>query len=85
MLTIHRVKEVLGEDFANALYETFPGEQLNIPKKKCSMQFESLDARNQYIFNLFTSAGKSYDEIADRMELSKDRVMKIISDIIKNK
>lgn len=85
MLTIHRVKEVLGEDFANALYDNFPGEQLNIPKKKCSMQFKSLDARNEYIFNLATDAGVPPQEIADRMELSKDRVMKIISDVYKNK
>lgn len=80
MVTIFQVKEKLGDDVANALCNTFPGEQLYIPKKKTSLQFESIDERDKYICNLFYSAGKSYDEIAALMGLTKDRIMKIVSD-----
>ena len=85
LLTIHKVKEVLGEDVANALCDTFPGNQLYIPKKPTSLQFKDSTDRNQYICNLFLGAGKSYDEIAELMGLSKDRIMKIISEMYKNK
>lgn len=80
MITIFQVKEKLGDDVANSLCDTFPGEQLYIPKKQTSLQFESIDDRNKYICNLFYSAGKSYDEIAALMGLTKDRIMKIVSD-----
>lgn len=80
MVTIFQVKERLGDDVATALCDTFPGEQLYIPKKQSSLQFENIDDRNKYICNLFYSAGKSYDEIAALMGLTKDRIMKIVSD-----
>ena len=47
--------------------------------------FESTDERDAYIFNLCTESGKSYDEVAEMMELSKDRISKIVADRIKNK
>ena len=80
MVSIYQVKEVLGEAVANTLCDHFPGEQIYIPKKQTSLQFENIDDRNKYICNLFYSAGKSYDEIAALMGLTKDRIMKIVSD-----
>lgn len=85
MLTIYRVKEVLGDEIVNALCNNFPGKQLYIPKKQTSLQFKTIDERNEYICNLFLGAGKSYDEIATLMNLSKDRIMKIVSDVYKSK
>ena len=85
ILTIHKVKESLGEDIANALCDTFPGRQLYISKKQTSMQFRNIADRDNYICGLFLGAGKSYDEIAALMGLSKDRIMKIISKMYKNK
>lgn len=85
MLTIFQVKETLGDEVAKALCDNFPGEQLYIPKKQASLQFETNDDRNRYICNLFLSAGKSYDEIAAMVGLSKDRIMKIVSEMYKNK
>lgn len=78
MLTIHQIRKVLGEDVANALFEHFPGQQLNIPKKSCSMMFETQEERDNCIFNLCTESGKSYDEVAEMMDLSKDRISKIV-------
>ena len=78
MVTIHQVRKVLGDEVADALFEHFPGEQLNIPKKSSSMMFENMDERDAYIFNLCTESGKSYDEVAEKMELSKDRIQKIV-------
>lgn len=85
LLTIHKVKETLGDDFANALCKNFPGYQLYIPKKQFSPNLKSIDERNKYICNLFLNGGKSYDEIAELMDLSKDRIIKIISNQYKNK
>lgn len=82
MVTIHQVRKVLGDEVADALFEHFPGQQLNIPKKICSMMFESNDERDAYIFNLCTKSGKSYDEVAEMMQLSKDRISKIVADRI---
>jgi DNA-directed RNA polymerase specialized sigma subunit len=84
-LTIHKVKEVLGDDFANALCKTFPGYQLYIPKKQTALNLKNLDERNKYICNLFLHSGKTYGEIAELMGLSKDRIIKIISNRYKNK
>lgn len=83
LLSIHKVKEVLGDELAKALCKNFPGYQLYIPKKQAAI-YLSIEERNQYICNLFYS-GKSYDEIAEMMELSKDRIIKIIARQYKNK
>ena len=85
MLTIHKVRKELGDDIANALFEHFPGQQLNIPKKQSSMLFECQDDRDTFIFNLHTECGKHYDEIADIVGLSEDRVQKIVANKIKSK
>lgn len=74
MATIEQVKMVLGDEVVNALYKHFPGQKLYIPKKSSSMMID----RDECIYNLFTKSGKTYDEIADMMELSKDRVQKIV-------
>ncbi len=78
MVTIHQVRKVLGDKVADALFEHFPGQQLYIPKKPSYMMNEETDERNAYIYNLFIESGKSYDEIAEMMVLSKDRIQKIV-------
>lgn len=78
MVTIHQVRKVLGDEVADALFEHFPGQQLNIPKKISSMMFESTDERDAYIFNLCTKSGKSYDEVAEILELSKGSIKRIV-------
>lgn len=82
MLTIQKVKAVLGDDIANALYEHFPGETLPIPKKPSSVRFLTIDERNQYIFNLANN-GVKYDLIAEEVELSKGQISRIIAKEIK--
>lgn len=74
MASIEQIRKVLGDDVADALYQNFPGQQLYIPKKFSSMIVD----RDEYIYNLCIESGKTYDEIADMMELSKDRVQKIV-------
>lgn len=83
ILSIRKVKEVLGDELVKALYKNFPGCQLYIPKKEAEL-YLSMDERNQRICNLYYS-GKTYDEIADMMELSKDRITKIIANQYKSK
>lgn len=81
MTTIYEVKEKLGEEIATALCDNFAGMQLNIPKRHSLMNHKSLESRNEYIFNLYTNSGLSYEEIAEIVDLSKDRVRKIIAQV----
>ena len=75
-VSIQKVKEVIGEEAAMKLVDAFPSMQLYIPNK--IPEFPDLDTRNQYIKNLYFSAGKSIDDIAAKVDLSVERVRKII-------
>lgn len=77
MVTIHQVRKVLGDEVADALFEHFPGQQLYIPKKSSSFMMET-DERNSYIYNLCIESGKSYDEVAEMMNLTKDSIQRIV-------
>lgn len=85
MLSIHKVKETLGEEVASALCDNFGGQTLYIPKKQTSLMFETEEDKNRYIYNLCTSGGVRYEEAAERFGMSTDRIMKIVSDFIRNK
>lgn len=85
MLSIHKVKEVLGEAVASALCDNFGGQTLYIPKKQTSLIFESEDDKNKFIYNLCTNGGMKYEEIAKMFGMSTDRIMKIVSDYIRNR
>lgn len=85
VLSIHKVKESLGEEVASALCEKFGGQTLYIPKKQTSLMFESEEDKNRYIFNLCTKGGVKYEDAAERFGMSTDRIMKIVSDFIRNK
>lgn len=81
---IQQVKEDLGEDIAKLLQEQYPGMYIYVSNNPAALDFESPDARNQYILNLANS-GRTYDYIADKVGLSKDRITKIIADTYKSK
>lgn len=84
-VNIGQVKEDLGEDLAKSLQEHYPGMYIYVSNNPVALDFESTEARNQYIFNLCTRAGKSYSEVAEMIGLSKDRVSKIVAEQIKRK
>ena len=79
------MKEVLGEAVASALCDNFGGQTLYIPKKQTSLIFESEDDKNKFIYNLCTNGGMKYEEIAKMFGMSTDRIMKIVSDYIRNR
>lgn len=76
-VSFYEVKEVIGEEAAQKMMENFPCKQLYIPNKM--PEFPDNETRNQYIKNLFYNAGKSVNEIADRVDLSIETVRKIIN------
>lgn len=82
---INQVKDDLGEDLAKLLQEHYPGMYIYISNSPAALDFESTEAKYQYIFNLYTCAGKSYSEIANMLGLSKDRVQKIVAEKVKRK
>lgn len=84
MLNIQKVKAVLGEDVANALFENFAGETLSIPKKPSSMRFASDEEKDKYIFNLANS-GMSYNLIAEEIGITRSQVSRIVSKQINDK
>jgi len=75
-VSIHRIKEVIGEEAVQKMIDSFPCTQLYIPNR--IPDFPDLESRNQYIKNLYYSAGKAIDDIAAKVDLSSDRVRKII-------
>lgn len=84
MLNIQKVKAVLGEDVANALFENFALATLSIPKKPSSMQFASDEEKDKYIFNLANS-GMSYNLIAEEIGITRSQVSRIVSKQINDK
>jgi DNA-directed RNA polymerase specialized sigma subunit len=75
-VSFYEVKKVIGEEAAKKMMDAFPSMDLHIPNRM--HEFPSFEARNQYIRNLYYSAGKTIEDIAPRVGLSSDRVRKII-------
>jgi Mor family transcriptional regulator len=76
-IPFYEVKEVIGEEAAQKMMESFPCTNIYIPNRM--PEFPDNETRNQYIKNLFFNSAKSVNEIADRFGLSIDRVRKIIN------
>lgn len=72
---IKELKEKMGEKTTNKLYEEFAGSTIYIPKK--GIKFPTQEEKEKYILNLFYS-GRPLQSIADEMNLSIDRIRKII-------
>lgn len=79
-LTNQNLKDIIGEESFKKLYEAAAGQTIYIMKK--SPDFTNQKEKEEYIFNL-SESGVSYPEIADKVDLSVDRVTKIISKMIK--
>lgn len=75
---INQVKDDLGEDIAKLLQEHYPGMYIYVSNNPATLEFDSLELRNQYIFNLYFKTGKTYSEIAEMVGLSKDSVSDIV-------
>lgn len=73
-VSLNELKKKIGEEVVQKLYDEFAGMMIYIPKKGIDMTQEE---KEQYIFNCF-DAGVNYQEIANRVDLSVDRVKKII-------
>ena len=81
-VTLQELKNKIGEKNAQKLYKEFAGMIIYIPKK--GIQFSTQEAKEEYIKNLFHDSGYSYAEIAKRMNLSEDRIRKIVYKNIHN-
>lgn len=84
-VNLFQVKKDLGEDVAKMLQNQYPSTYIYSSNDPYALEFESIKARDLYIFRLYTNAGKSYSEIADMVGLGKDRVSKIVARQIKKK
>lgn len=80
-ISIHEVKDMLGEEAAQKLMDAYPGREIYIPKK--SSEFPNLEARDDFIYNMCTSSGRTYREVAELVDLSEDRVRRIVKDLMK--
>jgi len=69
------LRDIVGPDLFRIIVETFGGQQLRISSR--AEYFNTLD-RNRHIKKMFYD-GKSYEEIAKEVELSVDRVRKIVN------
>lgn len=75
-LTNQNLKDIIGEESFKKLYEAAAGQSIYIMKK--SPDFTNQEEKEKYICNLFFG-GVNYQEIADKVGLSVDRVAKIIN------
>ena len=74
-VSLKELKKKMGEEITRKLYKEFAGRIIYIPKKGIYMTQEE---REKCILNLYYESGIDYPEIAERMNLSVDRVKKIV-------
>lgn len=81
-VTLQELKNKIGEKNAQKLYNEFAGMIIYIPKK--GIKFSTQEDKEQCIKNLYYNSGYSITQIADKMNLSEDRIRKIIYKNIHN-
>ena len=74
-VNINELKNKMGDEVVQKLYDEFAGMMIYIPKKGIDMTQEE---KEQYIINLFYDSGYSVQKIAKKVNLSEDRIRKII-------
>ena len=74
-VNINELKNKIGDEVVQKLYDEFAGMMIYIPKKGIDMTQEE---KEQYIINLFYDSGYSVQKIAKKVNLSEDRIRKII-------
>lgn len=73
-VSLNELKKKMGNEIVKKLYDEFAGRMIYVPKKGIDMTQKE---KEKHILNLFYS-GVNYQEIAKRVDLSVDRVKKII-------
>lgn len=73
-VSLNELKKKMGDEIVKKLYAEFAGRIIYVPKKGVDMTQKE---KEKHILNLFYS-GVNYQEIAKRVDLSVDRVKKII-------
>lgn len=81
-VSLNELKEKMGDDFVKKLYDEFAGKMIYVPKKGIDMTQEE---KEKYILNLYYDSGVNYQDIAKRVNLSVDRVKKIVCEKYKQK
>lgn len=74
-VNMNELKSKMGDEVVQKLYDEFAGMMIYIPKKGVDMTQEE---KEHYIINLFYDSGYSVQKIAKKVNLSEDRIRKII-------
>lgn len=74
-VSLSELKKKMGDEIVKKLYDEFAGRMIYVPKKGIDMTQEE---KEKYILNLYYDSGVNYQDIAKRVNLSVDRVKKII-------
>lgn len=72
-----KVIDTIGKEAVQKLADSFPGMQLYLPKK--GIEFLGQAEKEQYIKNLFYHSAVQISDIAKKVDLSEDRIRKIIN------
>jgi len=83
-ISIKDLKNVLDEQTISDIAEQYAGCRILIPKKKSMVQFESIEDRNRYMWNMYFESGRSYQEIAEKVDLNPDSVKRILLGMVKD-
>lgn len=73
-VSLNELKKKMGDEIVKKLYDEFAGRMIYVPKKGIDMTQKE---KEKYMLKLFYS-GVNYQDIAKRVDLSVDRVKKII-------
>lgn len=73
-VSLNELKKKMGDEIVKKLYDEFAGRMIYVPKKGIDMTQKE---KEKHMLNLFYS-GVNYQDIAKRVDLSVDRVKKII-------
>lgn len=76
-ISIEKAIDSIGKQAVEKLIDDFPGMQLYLPKK--GIAFLGQAEKEQYIKNLFYHSAVQISDIAKKVELSEDRIRKIIN------
>lgn len=74
-VNINELKNKIGEEVVQKLYDEFAGMMIYIPKKGIDMTQEE---KEQYIFNCSYDSNVPIPKIAEMVGLSEDRIRKIL-------
>lgn len=76
-ITEQELCSVIGEELFQKCSDKFSGRQYYFKKKPNPLNFNSQQEKENFIYNACIKSGASFDDVADKVQLSPERVKRI--------